>query len=763
MSDQRNSTGFPPSPTALLPHRRGKIKVREPNDSDLDDMILKTERLSIEQSNTSDKRAIIDYINPLALTLLSAGLRLYRLNASKQVIWDEAHFGKFASFYLKREFYFDVHPPLGKLLVGLSGFIAGYKGDFGFDSGTKYPDHCNYTIMRVFNCIFGILCTPVAYKTAVLAGYSQLAVWFISLLVVFEMSSLILSKFILLDSILLLFTVTTYYCLVKLHKIRLEKNLLSKNGILALISTGISLGCVCSVKWVGLFVTVLVGIYTIYDLSIRTYQLLHQSETNFRAYVAHWVSRVVTLICIPLVIYMACFKVHFLVLNRTGTGDGSISTLLQASLLGNTLKESPRDVAYGSLVSLRSQGLSPNLLHSHNHQYPEGSQQQQITTYGFKDSNNNFIVEFDLKSAEEGKFGSLESKDNSAQTMVSVEDGDTVRLVHLETNCLLHSHSHKAPVLDSHFEVSCYGNLDINDRNDEWVLEIKEQSKSPSSHFSDENVSHLHPISTSFRLRHKLLGCYLATTGLSLPLWGFQQGEVVCKFSYLSRDKSTWWNIEDHLNDLLKPPKYQYVPPSPKFWKEFVSLNFGMMASNNALIPDPDRFDRLSSKWWQWPTLNIGLMMGSWSIDDVRYYLIGHPVITWFSTASLVFFLAQLLFIAYRWHRQVKDYSKTWNSILIQGVTPFVGWFLHFYPFVVMGRVTYVHHYVPALYFAIFVAAFVLDSSLRKLSNKLRLIVFGLLYTLIVSVFWFYSPLALGMTGRATDFRYLKLLSTWTI
>jgi dolichyl-phosphate-mannose-protein mannosyltransferase len=165
---------------------------------------------------------------------------------------------------LKREFYFDVHPPLGKMLVGLSGYIAGYNGSFEFKSGEKYPEELNYTIMRVFNSTFGALCVPVAYYTAKEFHFRKPTVWFVTMMVLFENSYTTISRFILLDSMLLLFTFTTVFCMIKFHNQRHDP--FSPEWGLWLMFTGVSIGCVCSVKWVGFFVTALVGLYTIEDL-----------------------------------------------------------------------------------------------------------------------------------------------------------------------------------------------------------------------------------------------------------------------------------------------------------------------------------------------------------------------------------------------------------------------------------------------------------------------------------------------------------------
>jgi len=69
------------------------------------------------------------------------------------------------------------------MLVGLSGYLAGYNGSFEFKSGETYPPELNYVFMRVFNAVFGILCVPLIFYTARGLGYSKQAVYLVALMV----------------------------------------------------------------------------------------------------------------------------------------------------------------------------------------------------------------------------------------------------------------------------------------------------------------------------------------------------------------------------------------------------------------------------------------------------------------------------------------------------------------------------------------------------------------------------------------------------
>ncbi|ODQ77488.1 glycosyltransferase family 39 protein [Babjeviella inositovora NRRL Y-12698] len=677
---------------------------------------------------------------PLLIFLASFLVRAYKIGLSKLVVWDEAHFGKFGAYYLKREFYFDVHPPLGKMLVAFSGWLANFSGEFEFDSGSSFPDHVDFRSMRLFQAVVGGLVPMFAYLTMenLQLASGKWASWLVVIMTCFETLSVQLSKFVLLDALLLAFTVSTFFCMTQVHRLRASGKEFTFSWYAWLVLSGVSIGCVCSVKWVGLFVTATYGCYVLYDLGRKHFDL----GLSRARYYSHWAIRVATLIVIPLVVYLISFKLHFMILNKSGTGNGSMSSLFQANLRNTDIDlTAPRSLALGSAVTLRSHGLSSNLLHSHQHLYPEGSKQRQITTYGHKDENNVWIVypphqEFD-----------------GLPTTSLIQDGQVIRLVHNSTGGNLHSHPIKAPMSKSSYEVSGYGDRNaFKDGNDYWVVEIVEQLQEDDTAF--------HPLSTNFRLRHLEMGCYLATTGLALPKWGFDQGEVVCKNSWISRDKATWWNVELHEN-LVLPLVQDYIPPSSRFFKDFVLLNFAMMASNNALVLDPNKNDDLASSWWQWPSVNIGLRMCSWSAKSVRYYMLSHPFTTLASTASLGVFLAIVASKIYNYQRQLLRLDNVqFEQFLVGGVFPFLGWLFNFYPFAIMGRVTYVHHYLPSLYFATFVLVFVLDYFVGH-THYVKPPVYLALYATTIGFYWHFSPFVYGMEGDHNQYRYLQWFSKW--
>ncbi|MCJ1445632.1 MAG: Protein O-mannosyltransferase 2 [Stictis urceolatum] len=652
-------------------------------------------------------------IAPIVFTALAFFTRMWKIGLSNIVTWDEAHFGKFGSHYLKREFYFDVHPPLGKMLVGLSGYLAGYNGSFEFKSGEKYPDDVNYTFMRLFNSAFGALCIPLAYFTAKELNFRRPTVWLVTMMVLCENSYATISRFILLDSMLLFFTFTTTMCWARFHRLRHQS--FSIEWFFWLFACGFNIGCVCSVKWVGFFCTAVVGLYTVEDLWNKFGDL----EMPVVTYASHVGARVAGLIVIPLLVYLASFKAHFIVLENTGPGDAQMSSLFQANLKGTEVgKDSPLEIAYGSRATLKNMGYGGGLLHSHVQTYPEGSGQQQVTCYHHKDSNNDW---FFYPNRNEPDFDtSLEAP------LVYVADKSVIRLIHSQTGRNLHSHQVAAPVTKADWEVSSYGNITVGDEKDHWTVEVVSDAAS-----SDR--SKIRTLTTAFRLKHTALGCYLRAGNVNLPQWGFKQIEVSCVKKNNPRDVYTHWNVEAHWNEKL-PPGNPGDFKSP-FFRDFVHLNVAMMTSNNALVPDPDKQDDLASSFWQWPILNVGLRMCSWDDSVVKYFLLGNPAVYWGSTAALPFVGLIVAWYLVRWQRGYNELKLVEiDHIHYSALYPVLGWFLHYLPFVAMGSQKQIEW---GMYFG--------------------------LYALTIGLFVLFRAIVFGMEGSHTQWKHLKWFETWKI
>lgn len=689
---------------------------------------------------------------PILFTLAAMYVRMHRIGANNHVVWDEAHFGKFGSYYLRHEFYHDVHPPLGKMLVGLSGYLAGYNGSWDFPSGNEYPEYINFVRMRIFNAMFSALCAPVAYFTAKTIGFSLPAVWLFATMVTFENSYATLGRMILLDSMLLFFTVLSVLCLVKFHAVRSEPFTPRWWRWLAL--TGVSIGCTISVKMVGLFVITLVGIYTALEL----WNMLSDSKLNWRVYARHWCARIICLIVIPTCVFMLCFKIHFSLLYKSGTGDGNMPSLFQARLVNSSIGEGPRDIAIGtSIITLKNQALGGALLHSHVQTFPEGSKQQQVTAYGHTDNNNEWYIQKTRKQEP------IRWEDENAP-IEFVQANEEYRLIHMHTGKNLHSHEIAAPMSKTGFEVSGYGHVDQGDDKDNWVIEVVEQ-------VGKEDTKKIHPLTTSIRLKHSVLGCYLAQTGTQLPAWGFRQFEIACLKNPFKSDKRTWWNVESHVNSKLPAKPENFTYPSIGFIKEFMFLNLAMMRTNNALKPDQDKNDALASSAWQWPTLYLGLRLNGWDDDNVKYFLLGTPLTTWASTLAVAGLMLYIVWLIFRWRRQFKVLSdpKKADLFLMGAFYPLLGWGLHYLPFCIMGRVTYVHHYLPALYFALIVLTYACDATMTAIKETykggrtVRAIFFIVFNLAVVACFAYFAPISFGMDKPKTEYEYLNLLPTWKI
>lgn len=142
----------------------------------------------------------------------------------------------------------------------------------------------------------------------------------------------------------------------------------------------------------------------------------------------------------------------------SGNGDGHFSSAFQSSLDGSFLNNAsmPRQVAYGSTITLKNHRTGGGYLHSHNHLYPEGvgAKQQQVTSYSHKDDNNLFrIKKWNLEPTTPF------SEEWEKEEIEFVRHGDLVRLQHVMTGRNIHSHQERAPMSKKMWQITGYGEV----------------------------------------------------------------------------------------------------------------------------------------------------------------------------------------------------------------------------------------------------------------------------------------------------------------
>ncbi|KAK1837309.1 Dolichyl-phosphate-mannose--protein mannosyltransferase [Podospora conica] len=618
------------------------------------------------------------YIVGALITAAAFLTRFWGISHPNEVVFDEVHFGKFASYYLQRTYFFDVHPPLGKLLFAFMGWLVGYDGHFHFDNiGDSYINNkVPYVAFRSLPAILGALTVSVTYLIMWESGYSLPACIIAAGLVLLDNAHIGQTRLILLDATLVFAMACSLLFYIKFYKLRHEP--FSRKWWKWLILTGFALSCDISVKYVGLFAFVAIGSAVIIDLWDLLDIKRPGGALSLPEFGKHFAARAFGLIILPFLFYLFWFQVHFAILTRSGPGDDFMTPEFQETLSDNVMLSNAVTVNYYDSITLRHKETK-TYLHSHPDRYPlryddgrVSSQGQQVTGYPFNDTNNYWQI---LPAVDDQKMGHV------------VKNNELVRLRHLVTDTILLSHDVASPYYPTNQEFTTCSIADAyGDRAADTLFEIRIENGKPGQEFKS--------IASHFKLIHNPSKVAMWTHTTPLPEWGHKQQEI--NGNKQLAPSSNVWFVEDlpsvPADDKRREKEERKVKTLP-FLVKWFELQRSMFWHNNQLTSSHP----YASHPYQWPFLLRGVSF--WTQNDTRQqiYFVGNPIGWWLASSVLAIYAGIVLADQFSVRRGIDALDHRTRSRLYNSTGFFfLAWATHYFPFFVMGRQLFLHHYLPA-------------------------------------------------------------------
>ncbi len=249
-------------------------------------------------------------IEVVVLAALAGLTRLVFLNDPKAIVFDEVYFREYALHYKAQVLYFDVHPPLGKLLLAAWAGIAGVDATFA--------DKDPATVMRVLPALAGAALVLVVYAIVRQLTGSRRMATFGGALVLLDNALLVESRFILIDSMLLLFGFSA---------VSLALAARGRSGRaywLLLAGAAILAGCAAATKVIGLSALGMIGLIWMADV--------YQRRPSWRPALG----QLAVLAIVPLTVYALTFAIHFAFMTKSSpTYDAFMSPKYQSTIVGN--------------------------------------------------------------------------------------------------------------------------------------------------------------------------------------------------------------------------------------------------------------------------------------------------------------------------------------------------------------------------------------------------------------------------------------------
>jgi hypothetical protein len=148
----------------------------------------------------------------LGVVLLFASLTHFPyLSHPAAVCFDEGHFGGFVSDYLRGICFFDIHPPLGKLIIAAAGKLCGYDGSFNFTENDAPYETNFYIYLRLPPAICATLVSPLLTGALILKDVPLVPCVLSGFLLAIDFTSIAQGRLILTDGILYFFIALTIF------------------------------------------------------------------------------------------------------------------------------------------------------------------------------------------------------------------------------------------------------------------------------------------------------------------------------------------------------------------------------------------------------------------------------------------------------------------------------------------------------------------------------------------------------------------------
>jgi dolichyl-phosphate-mannose-protein mannosyltransferase len=257
-------------------------------------------------------------------TVLSAILHFVRLFTPNAVLFDEAHYKRFAGHYFDGTFYYDVHPPLANLVYAAVAKVA------GIPAATLLAVDDPVPVLRVAPALLGAIVIPLVYIILRQLGAARRVASMGAFVLLCENALLADSRVALVEPLLIGFGMSAIACYLAAR----EREGSSRLGFL--IASAVFAGCAVSCKWTGASALGLIGAaWLIEAWKKKTLRLAEGA----------------LLIVIPIAIYLATFAVHFALLPKYSRDTTLISTRFRSTLIDGPQYDSTAHISFLSKVA----------------------------------------------------------------------------------------------------------------------------------------------------------------------------------------------------------------------------------------------------------------------------------------------------------------------------------------------------------------------------------------------------------------------------